>query len=332
MTIEGIAKRAGVSKRTVSRAINNQYGIKAETRKKILDIIADLNYRPNALARALVTKQTKTLGLIVSDNANPFYAKLVRGVEDKATEKGYSVILFSTDEEYEKELKGIHLFIEKKVDGILVTPTQTHNEDILELQERNIPFVLMNRHFDDLETDYVIDDNKKGAYDAVNHLIKLGHKRIAHITGPFRISSVRERLQGYRDALTHNNIAFDRSLVIESDLHMESAEEITKRLLRMKNRPRAIFAYSDLLAITALKTIKKEGLKVPDDVALVGYDDIDFSALLEVPLTTVSQPSYNIGRKSAAILIDGLEKGSTPGFQQLVLKPQLIIRASCGAG
>ena len=331
MTMQQIAQIARVSKRTVSRALNNQYGISEETKKIIFDIAAELNYRPNALARALATKQTKTLGLIVSDIADPFYAKLVRGVEDIAAKNNYSAIIFSTDEDYEKELKSVCISIEKKLDGILLTATQTHNKDILELKERNIPFVLMNRHFDDIETDYVIDDNKKGAYDVVDHLAKLGYKKIAYISGPPQISSVRERLQGYKDALAYNNIDFDKTLVVESNLRMEDGERTTKSLLRMiKNKPIAIFAFSDLLAIGALKAIKEKGLKVPDDIALVGYDDIEFAALLEVPLTTVAQPSYEIGKKAAEILINKLQKQNMSEFQQVVLTPQLVIRKSCG--
>ncbi len=328
--MKDVAREAGVSINTVSRALNGKPDVNEDTKKRILEIADRLNYVPNFLAKGLVTKKTKTIGVIVSDNANPFFARIIKGIEDYARSRGYSIILCNTDERYEREEEVVRLFREKRVDGLLITPIPSPKKrtDILELKELGVPFVLLNRHIEQTMTDYVINDNVYGAYLAVSHLVKLGHKRIGHISGPSQISSVRGRLEGYKKALFKNNIEFDNSLVKESNLKMEDGYRLMKEFLELENRPTAVFAYSDLLAIGVLKALKEAKLKVPKDIALVGYDDIEFSSLLEIPLTTVHQPRYRIGEEGAKILINRIEKKDSEGFQQIVLKPELVIRES----
>lgn len=329
-TMKDIAREAGVSINTVSRALNGKPDVNEDTRKRILQIADRLNYVPNFLAKGLVTKNTRTIGVIVSDNANPFFARIIKGIEDYARSKGYNIILCNTDERYEKEEEAVRLLRERRVDGLLITltPAQKKRTDILELKRSGVPFVLLNRHMDDIMTDYVINDNVYGAYLAVTHLVKLGHKRIGYISGPPQISSVRERLEGYRKAVFENNIEFDNSLVKESNLKMEDGYRLMKEFLELENKPTAVFTYSDLLAIGALKALKEANLKVPKDIALVGYDDIEFSSLLQVPLTTVHQPRYRIGEEGARILINRIEGKDSEGLYQIVLKPELVIRES----
>ena len=329
-TMKDIAREAGVSINTVSRALNGKPDVNEDTKKGILEIADRLNYVPNFLAKGLVTKNTRTIGVIVSDNANPFFARMIKGIEDYARSRGYNIILCNTDERYEKEEEAVRLLREKRVDGLLITltPAQKERTDILELKRTGVPFVLLNRHMDDIITDYVINDNVYGAYLAVSHLAKLGHKRIGYISGPSQISSVRERLEGYKKALFENNIKFDNSLVKESNLKMEDGYKLMKEFLELENRPTAVFTYSDLLAIGALKALKEAKLEVPKDIALVGYDDIEFSSLLEVPLTTVHQPRYRIGEEGAKILIDRIEGKDSEDLHQIVLKPELVIRES----
>lgn len=329
-TMKDIAREAGVSINTVSRALNGKPDVNEDTKKGILEIADRLNYVPNFLAKGLVTKNTRTIGVIVSDNANPFFARMIKGIEDYARSRGYNIILCNTDERYEKEEEAVRLLREKRVDGLVITltPAQKKRTDILELKRSGVPFVLLNRHMDDIITDYVINDNVYGAYLAVTHLVKSGYKRIGYISGPPQISSVRERLEGYKKALFENNIEFDNSLVKESNLKMENGYRLMKEFLELKNRPTAVFTYSDLLAIGALKALKEAKLQVPKDIALVGYDDIEFSGLLEVPLTTVHQPRYRIGEEGVKILINRIEGKDSEGLYQVVLKPELVIRES----
>jgi len=329
-TMKDVAREGGVSINTVSRALNGKPDVNKDTKKRILEIADRLNYVPNFLAKGLVTKNTKTIGVIVSDNANPFFARIIKGTEDFARSKGYNIILCNTDERYEREEEAIRLLREKRVDGLLITltPAQEKRADILELKRSGVPFVLLNRHMENIMTDYVINDNVYGAYLAVNHLVKSGHKKIGYISGPPQISSAQERLEGYKKALFENNIDFDNSLVKKSNLKMEDGYRLMKEFLQLENRPTAVFAYSDLLAIGALKALKEAKLRVPKDIALVGYDDIEFCSLLEVPLTTVHQPRYRIGEEGAKILINRIEKKDSEGFQQIVLKPELVIRES----
>lgn len=329
-TMKDVAREAGVSVNTVSRALNGKPDVNEDTKKRILEIADRLNYVPNFLAKGLVTKNTRTIGVIVSDNTDPFFATIVKGIEDFTRSKGYNIILCNTDEKYEREEEAVRLLREKQVDGLLITlaPAQKERADILELKRAGTPFVLLNRHMDDVMTDYVINDNVYGAYIAVSHLIRLNHKRIGYISGPSQISSVKERMQGYKKALFENSIEFDNSLVRTSNLKMADGCRRMRELLELKDRPTAVFAYSDFLAIGILKAIKEAKLEIPEDIALVGYDDIEFSEFLEVPLTTVHQPKYRIGKEGAKILIDRIENKDSEGLYQIVLKPELVVRES----
>ncbi|HHY97537.1 MAG TPA: LacI family transcriptional regulator, partial [Firmicutes bacterium] len=308
VTIKDIAERAGVSVNTVSRALNNKPEISPETREKIIEIARSLNYTPNILARSLVLKQTYTLGLVVPDNSDPFYAQLAKGVEATAIKRQYNSILCNTDENPNKEIDVLKLLREKRVDGILITTVQKDAAYFKEMLRDEIPFVFLNRHMDDLDVDYVVNDNVAGAYEAVSFLIQLGHKRIAHITGPAHLSSVREREKGYRKALEDHGLEASGSLIFRSDsLKIAAGYNVMKSLLASDSRITAVFAFCDLLAIGAYKAIIEAGLNVPGDISIIGYDDIEFAEFLEVPLTTVAQPTYEIGQIGTEILIERLK-------------------------
>ncbi|MGQ9632523.1 MAG: LacI family DNA-binding transcriptional regulator [bacterium] len=329
VTIKDIAERAGVSANTVSRALNNRPEISEETKRRILKIAEEAGYIPNSLARGLVSRRTKTIGVTVGDNRNPFFAGIVKAIEDRARERGYNIILCNTDEECDREKEAIRLLREKMVDGLLITPVDRRGEYIRELKRAGTPFVLISRYLDDIETDYVINDNVNGAYQAVKYLIERGHKRIGLIAGPPQISPATDRFKGYRKALDESGIGFDESLVKWNNVKIEDGQRSAKELLEMEGRPTAIFAFSDFVALGALRAIRDAKLKIPRDIGLVGYDDVEFSEFLEVPLTTVHQPRARMGIVATDILIDKIEGKGPGGAQQVVIQPELVVRESC---
>jgi len=331
ITIKDIAKELGVSINTVSRALNDKPDVSEDTRQRILETADRLGYVPNTLARSLVAGETCTIGLICSDLVNPFYARIAQGVEETARADGYTTIIASTNEDDAAERKAVDLMRSKRVDGIVISPTQMNHDHIARLNQEHIPFILVNRHIDEIITDYVINNNQHGAYQSVQHLISLGHRRIAHVTGPLRISSVRERINGYKQALEENGIHYDPTLVIHTDLTLESGYKIVLKLLQAKNRPSAIFAYSDHLSIGAIKAIRELDLIIPGDISLCGYDDIEYAQFLEIPLTTVRQPMYEIGQRAVFYLLEMIRAVDfTPGTHQEILEPELIVRESTG--
>lgn len=331
-TLKDIADQLGLSVNTVSRALNNKPDVSHVTRARVLDLARQLGYVPNSLARSLLNGRSNSIGAVIADVANPFYGKIIRGVEETMREAGYSVVLANTNEQDELEQEAVRTLRSKRVDGLLVSPVQGSYEHLAQLQRDGIPLVLMNRHIDEIESDYVINNNQFGAYQAVRHLTELGHTRIAHITGPIQISSVRERIAGYEQALVEAGLSpVDRSIT-HTRLDMDGGYVAALRLLCGRARPTAIFTYSDLMAMGVMKALRELGLSVPGDVSLVGYDDIEFAIFLEVPLTTVRQSMYEIGVRSAQILLESLHNPShTVGQHRVVLDPILVVRGSTAA-
>jgi len=331
VTMRDIAELAGVSLITVSRALNNKPDVNKETRARILAIAQELSYTPNVLARALVSGNSETLGVVVSDNANPFCAAQIRGIEETARAGGYGVILCNASESYDLELEAIRMLREKRVDGILITPVQPESHYIQRLKEDGIPFVLLNRHMDDPDIDCVLNDNFQGAYEATKHLVELGHRRIVHITCEHHVSSVRERLAGYRQALEEAGIPYDPHLVFYTDMTLEGGYCQAKAVMeRVSPRPTAVFTFDDLMAIGVLKALREMGIRVPDDVALVGYDDIEVAPFVEPPLTTVAQQAYEIGQRGTQILLERLQWPEDEEWKpyRVVFKPELKVRGS----
>ena len=328
-TLKQVAQRAGVSINTASRALNNKADVHRATRERVLKVAQELGYVPNALARSLVEGRSNTVGLVVADVTNPFSGQLTRGVEEAARAAGYALVLTNSNEDDALEQQAVRTLRSKRVDGLLIHPAQASYEHLEQCYQDGIPVVLLNRHIDQLNADYVINDNRSGAYQAVHHLVTLGHRRILHITGSERVSSVRERLIGYRCALDEAGIPFDPDLVINGELSMEGAYQAAHRRFGVGERPTAVFTYSDLLAIGVLKALHELGIDVPGDVSLVGYDDIAFAAFLVVPLTTVRQPIHQIGRRGFEILMRILNDPRwVRGQYQEVYQPELVVRAS----
>ncbi|MFP4564210.1 MAG: LacI family DNA-binding transcriptional regulator [Spirochaetia bacterium] len=331
-TLKNVAEKAGVSLGLAGRVMGNYGSYSRESKKKVEEAAKALNYIPNSIARSLRTEHTKTIGVLVSDLTTLFWATLVRGIENSAEKAGYSVILCNNDETSEKEQEYLSTLFERNVDGLIVSPTPGNHSYIKRLARADVPIVLVDRHIKGLEVPTVQTDNKQGAFDAVGHIIGLGHERIGIITGVPGIETSELRLEGYKEALKKHKIPFRKSLVREGDFIKEKAFEAARSLLTMKTRPTAVFACNEQMVIGSMLAIRKLGLSVPGDVALAGYDDTAWSTFIEPPLTTVRQPSYTMGMlafENVLLEIQGGARGKRHK-ETIVLKPELIVRESCG--
>lgn len=330
-TMKDIATRADVSVNTVSRALRNKDDISEETRSKIIRIANELGYTYNTLARDLRQRRTSTIGVIVSDNSNPFFARVIRGIQDEARDRGYQIILANTDEDYDMEVSAIGLMLEKRVDGILIVPVGTSTDNIMLLQERGIPTVLLVRNFGTLECSYVVNDDVLGAYLATQCLLKHQNRPIVFLNGHNGVSDSMKRFAGFRKAIEESGGVFDEESVIWGCIDLDDGYRAASALLDQAKPPISLFCFSDYVAIGAIKAIREHHLAVPDDVAVVGYDDIEIVSCLEVPLTTVDHARYSIGRTGTGVLIDIIEQKIEPGEKtRIVLKPRLVERESSG--
>lgn len=331
ISISEVAKRAGVSKSTVSRILNNKGKFSKEVVERVRKIVKKYNYKPNILARSLRSRKTKAVGLILPSVTNLFFLEIIKGVEDIASQSSYIVILCDSDERKEKESMYFHMLEDRWVEGIIYSgvtgDTEQEKQNIEDLSKKNIPIVLIDREIEDYFTSAVLIDNKKAAFDATNYCINLGHRRIGFISGPLEVKIFLERLKGYRKALEKRGIEFDKNLVEEGSLTIESGILATRKLLAKKEPPSAIFASSDSMAIGAIKEIQKEGLKVPEDISVVGFDDIPLASLISPPLTTVSQPKYQMGREAMILLLRMIEEEKA-SKSKIILETKLVVRKS----
>ncbi len=330
VSIIDVARRAGVSKSTVSRVLTNAASVRSHTRARIEAAMRDLEYRPNALARGLVHGRTHTLGLVVFDLLNPFFGLLTRGVEEAAQERGYNVLIGDSAGSVIRQRACLAMLAERRVDGLLVAPFGARDEELAGIQAAGLRTVLVNSTLDEAALSSVGVDNARGGYLAARHLLALGHRRVGFLGDAHTVESCRERLSGYRRAHQEVGIWDDPRLVVEDLDGMEAVRLAVQRLLALPRPPTAICAVNDQFAIATLQALSLLERHVPDDIALVGYDDIPVAAWLSVPLTTVAQPKEEQGRLAAGLLIDGVERPDTP-VQRVVLQPHLVVRQSCGA-
>ena len=326
-TIKDIAEETSVSYATVSRALNNKYGVKPDTREKILAVAHARGYTPNAIARGLVRKQTHSIGLIIPDICNPFFPQVASGVEDSAKEKGYSVFLCNTNYESDQEARYLQLLIEKRVDGIILASGFQESATIDPLSMGSIPIVSLCTRFENAKNSFVVIDNERGGFIATKHLIEQGYPTIGFIGTQGDGLPQGPRFKGYLQALEKFNMRFDARLVFTGDLKRETGYEIIKRIIAGQNFPRALFVENDLMALGVIQGIRESGLRVPDDIAVVGFDDIAFASFPEIGLTTVRQPKYEMGKLAADILLDCIIK-ITKEPKKHILEPKLIVRTS----
>ncbi len=334
-TIKDIAAIAGTSTATVSLALNGSDSrISEGTRERIVKIAKELNYRPNQAAVNLKLNKSRTVGLIVPDIRNDFYSYVAKGFEDACRRSGVSVMLCNTGDSYERETEYIEVLDSKGIDGIVVSMSSTGNREKAEktlelLTARGIPFVLLDATAAKEDMNFVTIDSARGGALVAGHLRSLGHERIAVITGPLYLSGVSERLDGFLAAYTAEGAAFDKDLLVESDYSFEGGRAACERLLK-KGGFSAIFAFNDMMAIGAYGVLRANGLHVPQDVSLVGFDDIFAASIIDVPLTTVRQPMYTMGERAAQVLCE-LTDGKAGEPQLIRYTPELIVRASTAA-
>ena len=329
ITIKDIAKAAGVSTATVSLVFNNKdKSISQTTRDRVLKIGKDLNYIPNSMARSLVTRQTKTLGLVLPDIANPFFPEIARGAEDRAWESGYSIIICNTDDDVDQENNYLHVLSKKMVDGIILTHSANRNKEKSGLERCRIPIILIDRDYDSPNImGKVLVDNTEASCKAVNYLIKKGYTKIAYIAGPLNTRTARDRLDGYKKALVENNLRYEENLVMVGEYKAQWGSEAALSLLESEQDFQAIFCGNDLIAIGAMKKLKEKNITIPDDIAVMGFDDIYISSLVDPELTTIKQPNYKMGFEAVRIMIDYLE-GKEIEEKNIILSTELIIRKS----
>lgn len=328
-SIKDIARAAKVSHSTVSRALRNSPLISPQTAESIRRIAQKLGYRPSAAARSLVTDRTYTVGVVVTNISDPFVAGVVRGIEDAASEQGFSVFLANSNADPDQEIRVVRSFEERRVDGIVVTSSRVGALYVPLLTRRQIPIVLLNNQHPSEFAHSVMIDNAQGSLEATRHLIELGHRRVAYLGDRYGHQSDTERLEGYRAALALAKVRFDPRLVVHGDGKPEGAAPAIEQLLALSRRPTAVLCYNDMSALGAMHGIRSAGLRVPDDISIVGFDDLYISQYLDPPLTTIRQPMRQMGRLAMETLI-GILSGAR-AQHNIKVPGELIVRGSTAA-
>lgn len=331
VTIRDVAKLAGVSPITVSRVVNNSDYVSESTRARVEAAIDELKYVPNMLGPSLRFKQTMTLALVLTDITNPFWTTVARGVEDVAQANGYGIILCNTDESQSKQDQYLDMLLRRRIDGIVLVPAHSAPEPVGMIQKQGIPVVVLDRQIPGIQVDIVRADSENGAYQLTDHLLSMGHRRIAVLAGPETVSTAVDRVMGYRRALTAHGLPEEAVAIYWGAFTVESGREMALQALSDHQQLTAFFATNNFIAIGAMQAMREMGLTVPDDIALVTLDDIPAVFTIEPFLTVARQPAREMGRKAAQILLDRLSGQLDGEYQHIVLPTQLIIRASSGS-
>jgi LacI family transcriptional regulator/LacI family repressor for deo operon, udp, cdd, tsx, nupC, and nupG len=331
-TLKDVAREADVSVSTVSRVFNNPEKVRPDTRKRVRTAAESLGYKPSRVARRLRLEsgETNLIGLVIPDIQNPFFADVTRGVEDLARDHDYALILSNSDEDPDRQRVALDTLQTEDVDGVIVPPVRLDDSAVEDLAESDVPVVCVDRGMPDPSVDTIRSANREGAYDAVTHLIEQGHTRIAFIGGIARTSTSTERRRGYEDALRDHEIPVESSLIKEGDPRRERGKHQTEALLDLGRPPTALFTGNNLTTLGALAALNERGVAVPDEMALVGYDDIPWAQALNPPPTVIDQPAYEMGHRAAELLLRRLENPDRSPTV-VTLQPKLVIRRSCGA-
>lgn len=328
ITVDDIAAKAGVSPSSVSRVLTGRGYASESTRRRVLEAAGELGYTPNRIAQSLRSKQTRTLGLIIADVENYFYSQIAKGVESVAKEAGYHVVLCNTNDDPSDERYYLDLLAGQRVDGLIITPTACNRGKLEDLIKRGMPIVQIDRRIEKLLGDAVLVDNAKGAFHAVKHLIQHGHKRIGLLAGGIDVTTGRQRLRGYEQALREHNLPVDASFIRAGSFLRDTAADAVHALLNTSPRPTAIFAANNILAETCMFTLSELGIRVPNDISVVAFDDPLWMRMIDCPLTTVAQPTPDMTRVAAEMLLRRISEKSRSDPVTIVLEPTLQLRKS----
>jgi len=327
-TIKDVAQLAQVSTTTVSHVVNNTRAVNPATRARVLGAMSTLGYQPNILARSLRKGVTKTIGLIVPDASNPFFAEVARKIEDLGFKQGYSVILCNSDNDPIKQTSYINTLLAKRVDGVIFISSDSAPSDLSRLVDNHIPLVVADRDVSLEFADVVLLDNERAGYEATRHLLELGHRNIACITGPYDLSPSMQRMEGFKRCLSEFGIQFQPQLIQTGDFSIQSGKVATLRLLSAGPKPTAIFALNDMMAIGAMSAVNQAGLSIPGDMSLIGFDNIELAGMVTPSLTTVAQPIPEIARQATSLLIERLAGTRNGSNQKVILSAELLLRDS----
>lgn len=334
VTIKDIAKALGLSTSTVSRALRDSYEISEDTKKLVKEYAASINYRPNPIALSLKEKRSRSIGVVVCEIANSFFSQIINGIESIAYDQGYNVTIAQSHESFEREVLDVSHMASRSIDGLLISVSaETKNfEHLQKLHAQGLPIVFFDRIVPDIETHKVTTDNAAGAHAATRHLLENGYRRIAHLGAAEYMTITQERLRGYKNALAEKQIPFDTSLVkhcTHGGMLEKEVQAALDALLALPEKPDAILAAADKLTTNCLRYLQKNGIKVPDDIALAGFSNSDLTELLHPPLTVVKQPAFEIGRSATEMLLQLIEaRRPVTEFAHTVLPAELVIRES----
>jgi DNA-binding LacI/PurR family transcriptional regulator len=329
-TIKDVAERAGVSKTTVSHVINTSRFVEESTRQKVLDAIRELHFRPSAAARSLTTRRTGIIGIVISDSSNPFFGELLLSIEAVLRPKNYALIICNTNETLEYEAHYLDLLLNQRVDGIIAAATSQPWLELSKAEVQLTPVVFVDRAFENFNGYYVSVDNFAGAYAGTRHLIECGHTRIGILAGLDRLSTMRERLDGFCQALQDAGLPLMPEWIIRSQLSVDSGREAMRTLLSVPQRPDAVFINNNLLALGALLEMNAQNLSSPHDLGIVAFDEHPWAAVARPPLTVVRQPTHQIGQVAAEMILSLIDGRPVPE-KRVVLPCELVVRQSCGA-
>ncbi len=330
-TLKQIAKKVGVHPSTISRVLSGKYdnfNVSKETRDLIMATAEQMQYVPNEMARGLRLKRTHTIGLVIPDILNPLYAGIVRSVENASSDEKYQFVICNTDEQQDKEIKLVEMLISKGMDGMLIVPVQKKIEHIAELKKQNYPFVLMMRCFSELDTHAVVMDNCQDAFMAVEHLLKLGHRRIGFISGRRISYEIQGRELGYRSALTAYGAAVDPDLILGDGCTTKDGFLAARELLNRPGRPSALLVSENVIIVGVLQAISEAGLMIPDDISVVSFADMTFAPYFSTPLTTVSMPIEQIGAQAIQLLLKQINSPGQHPYEKISLSGNFILRDS----